>query len=357
MTTARAVLHVGLPKTGTSFVQTAMRTNRQALAAGGVHLPHAEGERLFKAVLYLTDRSEIWGRSEDRGRTCWTRIVRDIPARADTTVVSHEILCLAEDRHIARILDDLGAEDIDVEVVVTVRDPARQVPAEWQEGVKHGQRMSYDDFLETVLAEPGPRGSRRQEVRARFWSAQDPVPVLDRWAGHVGPRHVHVVTCPPVGTSSDQLWSRFARMIGAEGVEVSLPSSEVNESLGEVQTEVLRRINPRLPRRGNERAYGDVVKRLYAGKILARQAGAKVLLPDRHRDRVEQVAESWIGQIRDRGYPVIGDLSDLRPRVAAPSDRDPVTESDLLDACLDATADLLLEVARLRAELASLRDR
>ena len=68
MNTARAVLHVGLPKTGTSFLQGTMRANSEVLARGGVHLPTAEGERLFLAVLYLTGRSQAWGRSAERGQ-------------------------------------------------------------------------------------------------------------------------------------------------------------------------------------------------------------------------------------------------------------------------------------------------
>ena len=64
MTTARAVLHVGLPKTGTSFLQGTMRANAELLATRGVHLPAADGERLFAAVLHLTDRSQTWGRSQ-----------------------------------------------------------------------------------------------------------------------------------------------------------------------------------------------------------------------------------------------------------------------------------------------------
>ena len=70
-------------------------------------------------------------------------------------MISSETLCLATDEQIQRILTDLGG--VEVDVVVTVRDPARQVPAEYQEGVKHGRRMSYPAFLETILGRGQPR--------------------------------------------------------------------------------------------------------------------------------------------------------------------------------------------------------
>jgi hypothetical protein len=352
MTSARAVLHVGLPKTGTSFVQGTMRANADLLARYGVHLPAAEGEPLFLAVLHLTDRSQTWGRSSERGRKNWSSVVAEARGREGTTVISSETLCLATDEQIARILDDLSG--VEVDVVVTVRDPARQVPAEWQEGVKHGRRMGYDEFLDTVLTEPAPSEPARRRARERFWKAQDPARVLDRWAGHVGAQHVHVVTCPPPGSPPELLWQRFAAVLGVPEVAVEIPV-EANTSLGEVQTEVLRRINRRMTRKGNEKAYGDVVKRLYAGTILRGQAGEKVRLPEAHLARVEQLSEAWIEHIERRGYPVVGDLADLRPQGVVATGGSPVTKRQLLESSLDATAELLREVERLRAENASLR--
>lgn len=358
MTTARAVLHVGLPKTGTSFVQGTMRANADLLAGAGVRLPTAEGERLFAAVLHLTDRSQTWGRSSEQGRAHWASIAAETTGRDGTTVISSETLCLATDEQIARILGDLPG--VDVDVVVTLRDPARQVPAEWQEGVKHGRRMGYDDFLDTVLAEQEPATPGRRRTRQRFWNAQDPARVLDRWARHAGVDHVHVVTCPPPGADHDLLWRRFATVLGVGDLPIEVPARQANTSLGEVQTEVLRRINRRITRKGNEKAYGDVVKRLYAGTILRGQGGDKVRLPDAHLARVQQVADGWIAHLAERGHPVVGDLADLRPHDGSPHDGSPtggsqVRARQLLESSLDATADLLREVERLRAENAALR--
>jgi hypothetical protein len=215
--------------------------------------------------------------------------------------------------------------------------------------------MSYPRFLETVLAHDDVRGSRNRSVRRRFWNAQDPVAVLDRWAAHVAPERCHVVTCPPPGAEPTLLWTRMAEVLGVEDVEVEMPPKEVNTSLGAVQIEVLRRLNRRVNRQGNERAYGDVVKRLYAGTILRGQAGDKLRLPADYADRVRDIASGWVDQLADRGYPVSGDLADLVP---APGDHDAEPRkgaAKMLVSSLDATADLLREVERLREENARLR--
>ncbi len=353
MTSARAVLHVGLPKTGTSFVQGTMRANRDLLADHHVHLPAADGERLFAAVLHLTDRSGTWGRSPKVGARAWAEVVSETRARQGVTVISSETLCLATPEQIDRILTDL--DGVDVDVVVSVRDPGRQLPAEWQEGVKHGRRGSFDDFLATVLADPPPQQGGAQRAHQRFWRAQDPVQVLDRWSGRLGRDRVHVVTCPPSGAPRDLLWSRFAAVLGADDAPVEVPEGEVNTSLGLVQTEVLRRINSRVTRKGNERTYGDVVKRLYAGTILRGQGGDRVRLPEEHLAQVSRLAEAWIEQVKDLGHPVVGDLADLRP-VPAGAEAE-VNPRLLLRSSLDATADLLREVERLRGELAEAAQR
>lgn len=356
MTSPRTVLHVGLPKTGTSFVQGVLRGNLGVLGKHGVRVPvGAEtwpSQDLFLAVLYVTERSESWGRSAEAGKRAWSRISADARKHQGTTVISSETLCLASRDQIARILTDLAG--VEVDVVVTVRDPARQVPAEYQEGVKHGRRMSYPAFLDTVLSEEPPSGGQRRSTRDRFWNAQDPVAVLDRWAEHVGPERCHVVTCPPAGAEPIELWSRFAQVLGVADVEVEMPPKEVNTSLGAVQIEVLRRLNRRVTRKGNERAYGDVVKRLYAGTILRGQDGERLTLPEDRAERVRVLAEGWVDQLTDRGYQVSGDVRDLVPTGGTGEAKVRKGPARMLTASLDATAELLREVERLRAENAAL---
>jgi hypothetical protein len=355
MTAPRVVLHVGLPKTGTSFVQEMLRTHADVLASHGVRLPAGQPQALFTAVLHLTDRAAAWGRDDAAGRRAWEKIVSRA-ARGGTTVVSSETLCLADDDQVARILDDL--DGVEVDVVVSARDLARQVPAEWQEGVKHGRRVAYPAFLRTVLDEqPG----ERQAARTRFWRAQDPVAVLDRWAKQVGSDRVHLVVAPPPGAPREELWRRFARVLGPEvaALDLPLPEATTNTSLGRAQVEVLRRVNQRIDRSSDVRGYGDVVKRLYAGRILRGQGGDRVRLPDERLERARAIAEGWCRDVTERGYDVAGDLADLVPRSAAPDD-EPVEAGappapELLDAALDATAELLGEVQRLRQENARLR--
>ena len=362
----RVVLHLGLPKTGTSFLQTVLRAEEDRLATVGVHLPAGRSQDVFTAVLHVTDRSAHWGRSPAAGRRAWDRVLAGVRARTGpgaVTVLSSETLCLAQPRHVRRVLADLtnaGAERVDV--VVTVRDLARQLPAEWQEGVKHGRRGSYPAFLRAVLADPAALTDRAARLRhRRFWAAQDPVAVLDRWSADLPPDRAHCVVVPPPGAPADTLWRRFAVAVGVPddvAAAVVLPEAQVNTSLGAVQLEVLRRVNRRFTRAGREQSYGTVAKRLYAGRILRQQQGERLVLPARHREVAAALAERWVEGITDRGWHVVGDLEELRPAppegtAAAPPPR--VTRAAMLQSSLDATAGLLEEVERLTRENAALR--
>jgi hypothetical protein len=147
----------------------------------------------------------------------------------------------------------------------------------------------------------------------------------------------------------------MAHVLGVEGVAVEMPPKEVNTSLGAVQIEVLRRLNRRVNRQGNERVYGDVVKRLYAGTILRGQAGEKLGLPASYADPVRAIASGWVEQLTERGYPVSGDLADLVPGGSGLDSGTGRGAAKMLVSALDATAELLREVERLREENARLR--
>jgi hypothetical protein len=357
MTSHRIVLHVGLPKTGTSFLQSLMRDNQALLARRGVHLAHGLGPGLFLAVLYLTDRSDAWGRSAEDGRRAWAKVAGELRGRSGTTVISSETLCLASEEQVARILDELS--DHEVDLVLTVRDPARQLPAEWQEGVKHGRRESFREFLDAVLSRPGDDTDEAVRRRhERFWAGQDPVAVLDRWGAKLPAERVHVVTCPPAGAPVDELWARFASVLGVPPDGVTLPG-QVNASLGEVQLEVLRRVNKRFVRRGREKSYGRVAKRLYANRILRAQGGQKVALPRELYGLCGTLADEWARDIEARGWQIVGDLGDLRPAAPATAIGDAPEESvsteAILRSALDATGELLAEVERLNKQNARLR--
>ncbi len=72
--------------------------------------------------------------------------------------------------------------------MLSVRDLVRQIPAEWQETVKHRAALSYGRFLDQI------RDPRREgRIPTWFWGVQEIPDILDRWGHVLPPEHVHVV--------------------------------------------------------------------------------------------------------------------------------------------------------------------
>ena len=342
------ILHVGVPKSGTSFLQATLRENATQLEAAGVHFPTEQHKGLFHAALELTGNHPGWGVPDKRVKGSWERLCRRARRYDGTTVLSNELFSNVEAEDVPAALEHL--EGLDVHLVVTARDLARQLPAEWQEGVKHGRSLRYQRFLDRV-GDP-----QRSHPHARkFWRHQDVADLLDRWGRHLPADHVHLVTVPPPGAPRDLLWRRFCEVVGVDpAVATEEPATGANVSLGVTAVDVLRRVNGRL-RRLDDRPAGlrRTVKQVLVNGALRADTSPRVSTPDELLPRLQEITDDWVRRVREAGYQVVGDLDDLTPRPAsgeAPA-RPRVQVRESRDLALDAVAVLTREIALLREEV------
>lgn len=346
-------VHVGLPKTGTTFLQDLMREHRAALAREGLHYPLRKVPDHFLAALDARGDHVFAGGERDDAKGAWQRLVRQVAACTDRALISHEILATADQTAARKARALLDAHD--VHVVVTARDPARQLVADWQESVKHGRKQTFTTYVRRagLSGAPKPGGVDHAAFRA-----QHLIDVLDAWAGDLAADHVHVVTVPPAGSDPGLLWRRFAGLLGVEEPDRFAAGQAVrhNARLGVADIELLRRVGRALDHRIVSDEFGAVAKNLYAQSVLPKVSRtAPPVLPAQLLPRATQLAESWMEQVSARGYDVRGDLADLRPVAVdgpAPQDWD---AGDVINTAAAATAELLLEIAGLRRTVASLK--
>ncbi len=153
-----------------------------------------------------------------------------------------------------------------------------------------------------------------------------------------------MITVPSHSRDSSELWRRFAQACGlSETSGLDLAVTRVNESLGLVEAELLRRVNKALDGRvqaGRQRSLW--IRDVLAHQVLAGIGHEPIGLTPEHLELAREQAEEAITAIRAAGYLVHGDLEDLRPQ--APPARLPkdVTEEELLEAAVLALADLLV---------------
>jgi hypothetical protein len=336
-------LHVGLPKTGTTFLQGRLARGRDQLRQVGFVYPFVRPEAMFHAAVEVREQQTRWGLPAEQSGTLAALAARAAEV-GGTAVISHEILGGASEEQIAGVLDTLAG--FDVSVVVTARDLGRQVVAHWQEQVKNGQTYSYADFEPEILV-PGLTG-RVDE----FWAEQDLLDVLDRWGSGVGPERMHVVVCPPPDADPELLWTRFADAIGLDP-SLSLPEGHGrrNESLGVAEIALLRKLNEVLVPQLSWTDYAHTVKRFFSQQVLPGRSD-RPATPARLRERLEHVTAAWVEEIRTRGYVVHGDLAELAPTSFAPDDSTPddVPPAVVSAAAVNALAGLLLVEAGRRRE-------
>ena len=344
----RVLLHVGTPKTGTSYLQDVLFRNRELLREHGILYPADRFDGHFLAALDLMRLT--WGGLETEAVGAWDRLAADVRAWPHTSIISHEILSTASPTQIDRALTSFG-EGVEVHLVVSVRDLARQVPAEWQENVKHRSLVSYATFLD-LIHDP----ARDSRIGSWFWGAQEIPDILDRWGSTLPPEQVHIVTVPRPGAAPDELWRRFSRTFGLDGIGLDLTPDRANPSLGVPETALLRLINKRVTPVIDPPDYRPLVRELIAHQTLSRRTkSARLGLPPANREWVQELSRTWTAEIEKRGYDVVGDVADLlgEPQ-AAFTDPDTAPATELLPASLDAIKALLLEGSRLRESEARL---
>jgi hypothetical protein len=340
----RVLVHVGTPKTGTSHLQDVLFRNRDELSHHGILYPAERFDGHFLAALDLMRLP--WGGLETEAVGAWDRLAGRVRAWDGTSIVSHEILATASRTQIDEALLSLGHEDdAEVHLVLSVRDLVRQIPAEWQENVKHRSSITYAKFLE-VIRDP----SREHRIGSWFWGVQEIPDILARWGATIPAERVHLVTVPPPGSPRDELWRRFSGAFGLDGLHLDLTPERANPSLGVPETALLRRINRHVTKVVDPGDYRPTVRELLAHQTLSQRVrSARLGLPPDVHAWAQELSRAWVAEVERRGYDVVGDLDDL---LGAPhgswADPDEVPAEQLLPPALDAIRALVIEAARLR---------
>jgi hypothetical protein len=341
----RVYVHIGAPKTGTTYLQDRLGRNIKELAAHDVHIPTraplmSSGTFHFRAALDLLGQD--WGGPPGHANGAWDAMVRRVRRAGGTSIISHEILAPAGPEPIARLKADLADGDTEIHVVYSARDLARQVPAGWQESVKQGRRWKYGRYL-----------TRVREGRSWFARAFDLPTVLSTWGNGMPPEHVHVVTVPhpaAVEAEPDLLWQRFCRAFGIDGAWAPEDSERTNTSLASAETQVLRALNERIGRSTrNNPGYDALILGMLADETLGGRRSRPILLPPKYHDWARERGAEWVEWLEQSGVDVIGDAAELLPEPVSEHKKfrhpDRVSSKAQLAAALDALAAMTEEAA------------
>ncbi len=326
----RVFLHVGTPKSGTTFLQAVWWANRDALREQGLLLPGPSVQEHFHASCVVRGNRRLLSTIPPAGRGAWDRVLEASAAWDHDVLISHELFSPAAPERAAAALEQLRATAAEVHVLLTARDLARQLPAEWQQRTKHGRAQGFRDFLTSV----------QDGSASTFWQVQDVPAVLDRWGAGVAPQHQHLVVLPGPGGPRTWLWDAVCGLTGVDGTGMSAPDTSGNESLGLVQAETMRRVSRRLGEDGLDKSTERLLKGFFAEEVLRSPQPERIVLPADVWPWARERAARTVSVLAARDLDVVGDLADLVPAPDPVPGRQPedLGEDEVAGAAVEALA-------------------
>lgn len=334
-------LHVGAPKTGTTFLQELLAGNRRRLARAGLLYPGRETDH-FEAALDLLGDDFHGVRAPRAG--AWQKVAAEAAAwSGHAAVISHELLSIADDEHMDEVVATFPEGEL--EILYTARDLSRVLPAMWQESLKNRQGWPLGRYLRRAREawEEAQRTGAPLRAPLEWFDLPN---TLGRWARRIGPAKVHVVVLPRAGRP-DALWHRVAPVLDVAPDIVRIPARS-NESLGVVEAEFLRRLNRSEPLQDlGWPQYHRFVKHALSQRLVDRDRAPsrKILLPERHRAWVDEFAQHHALTLRESGYHLVGDPADLLPDPDAGPEPERASQKEVAAVAVEAAAILLREKA------------
>ncbi len=322
------VLHVGLMKSGTTFVQQQLFAHRDLLAEKAVHFPTESWGIQVGAVKDVLHR-----RTPDR----WAPIAAAMAGHDGVSVFSMEFLAPAGGKQRERVVASLRPAR--VEVVITARDLNRSLIARWQETIQNGRTWHWADYVDAVHdARPSASSAQDSEAGRAFWRHQDLAAVAEAWGASAD--QLTLVTVPHPGADRRLLLDRFCRATGLP--ELPLVETSSNDSLGAASTLALRRMNELLEARDLAFPIGSRVRKGFLAKeVLAARKRAEPSLGLPVPEWLAEEAADQVRRARELPLQLVGEWADLTPVPVPGIDPGEVPDGEVAQAAIAGLAGLV----------------
>src|SRR4051794_26902061 len=138
-------LHIGAPKTGTTYLQDMLWANKDILDQSGVLVPghyrYARVPAIREVLKWNPDASEPL---PDR----WLRIAQEIKRwHGSSAVLSQEFICRLSEAQTHVLVASLGRGNRgQVHCILTVRDISRLLTAQWQTAMRSRKHWTLTDY-------------------------------------------------------------------------------------------------------------------------------------------------------------------------------------------------------------------
>ena len=244
----RAVIHIGMPKTGSSSIQEFLKLNREALLSRGIRyapLNPAFGSQFELAATGVVGAGQTI-------RDAHSRLILQLPTpQAEAAYVDRyrqflddglahwtEDLFIASSEHIQPWLHQsammqaldrfLTARFTDVRYVIYLRDQAELMISSWSERIRRGETLDFDTHLDGRL-----------KALNFNW-------IVTKWEEAVGADRLDVRLLTRDALVQGDLIHDFCAVMGTPRAGLAEPA-RMNTALSRQEAELRRRVNRWLP--------------------------------------------------------------------------------------------------------------
>ena len=341
----RVFVHIGLPRTATSYLQTILWSNRGALRERGIVVPGAERRDHLWASRTVREEPQQ-ERAPEHHRTAWARLCAELGSTPGTGLISHEFFAAASAEQAAAMVAALPTEE--VHLVVTAREPLGLFTASWQESLKNGSTTTLPEYARRVSPRP---------TAIWNWRTLDLRLVLERWSAAVPPERIHVLVLDP-GAPRDDVWHRFAGILGFATDGIDLSGSFPNTSMGVAEAETLRRVNGALTGFDNAFDKGVYLRSFLADERLVPRGGDRFWPEPEQVEDCRRRGDAAIDYLRGLPFDVVGEIEHLRVPAELEERRSTrsVSDEEVAQVAVELVATMLDDVRRLRRRLGERAD-
>lgn len=332
------LLHVGMPKSGTTALQFAAAMQRDRLLDLGVLYPGREHSH-SKASYAVANRRRGWstgrGRAEVPDIAHWQDVVEAVTTETRRrSLVSHEYFAEHPPEVCERVVRDLGDQ---TSVVFTVRNQPSLLASSWQESLKTGLTEPFEDWLKRMLL-PETENAPLTSFHRRIALAD----AITKWSALVGPENTYVIVLDPKNRKlSSRAFESLLDLPEDTLGDVPLTGRQENRSLTQIESEVARLSNRQIKQLDDVtwNRYSAIHKRGAVNRLLVHRTPPpdelRLRPPRWAADLMAERSAAQAAQIAALGVNVLGDLDGISSPTAALDELPPAPNQVPIDIAVD----------------------
>lgn len=309
MSEQRLIIHPGFHKSGTTALQESFALNRSLLREQGILYPHIGTKAHHRIAWSLTQRPWGWNKrgGEKTPEKVWDRMVDRInSAKEETVILSSEFFSEIDGEKVRKIRSDIKGRDI--QILFTVRPLAKLLPSSYQQYLKYGITIEFEDWLHEILDKPG-----ESKVSPTFWQRHSHGKVVARWVDIFGKSNVRVLIVNEAQPTF--LFDEINKLLNLQNGTIKAAPSGSNRSLTMEEISLLLELNRQFPK---ERVWDEYELFIRAGYIREltdhvppAPGKERLLTPQWAVDKANELGKEIQRELLNSGVRIIGDVESL----------------------------------------------